>query len=319
MSKDAYVITDISAILNPENIRKGLDLAELESQLIKGGLISQPTKDPVDKFDDDLRDIAQSMGISFDDVLPNNTPQEDNISAPPQQETQYSYPVVDDYEEPPYIPPVYTVESSRDYNPPSGSELQMRTLEQQRRDQIVRVIGGSNTPGFSMEHENREDMKAAMLSEIDQLITTLKEEDVDISRVPEVSHTSDYDSVANVLRILKFKYDHIRGCGFAEEFLLFGAHTLEEVFNGERTWFGHRPDLTGWHNHVNAKLKRMRSDTGQIVNNFMRDNPISPAARVMLELVPNMVLYSRMRGQQRGEPGIDHDEMNRSTENLRNM
>ena len=261
MSKDAHVITDISAILNPENIRKGLDLTELENQLIKGGLIATPTdtKDPVDKFDDDLREIAKNIGISFDDVLigsPQSSPAGSSQSTsqtstqyPSQSATQthpsqtapsstYSYPNVDAYEEPEYVAPEYTVESTRDYYPSKGSELHTMTLEQQRRGHIGKVFGDTTAPGFSMEYENREDMKAAMLSEIDQLITTLKEEDVDISRVPEVTHTSDYDSVANVLRILKFKYDHIRGCGFAEEFLLFGAHTLEEVFNGDRRWFG---------------------------------------------------------------------------------
>jgi hypothetical protein len=83
-----------------------------------------------------------------------------------------------------------------------------------------------------------------------------------------------------------------------------GAHGLEELFDGKRMWFDkYQPDLTGWHNNVNTKLKRMRHDTGQIVSSIMHDYNISPSVRILMELVPNMILYSNQRKEQHGQPG----------------
>lgn len=202
------------------------------------------------------------------------------------------------------------------------SELAQITQEQQRRAHIDSVMGANDTSlGFSFEKEKREDMKCAMLAEIDSLMGSLAEEDIDLTRIPRVDRNSPFEEVEVVLKMLRHKNDHTRYCSFAEEFLLFGAYGLEELFDGKRTWFGrYQPDLTGWHNHVNVKLKRMRHDTGQLVSGVMQDYNIGPGARVLLELLPNMVLYSKMRKQQHHEPGLFNDEeMLQAQNNIRNL
>jgi hypothetical protein len=194
-------------------------------------------------------------------------------------------------------------------------------MEQERREHIDTVMGNTDSGGFSFEKEKREDVKCAMLAEIDSLMGSLVEEDIDLTRIPRVDRNSSYDEVEAVLKMLRHKNDHTRYCSFAEEFLLFGAYGLEELFDGKRTWFGrYQPDLTGWHNHVNIKLRRMRHDTGQLVNGVMQDYNIGPGARVLLELLPNMVLYSKMRKQQHHQPGIfNDDEMLRHQQNIRDL
>jgi hypothetical protein len=201
-----------------------------------------------------------------------------------------------------------------------SKELAYHTMEQQRRSHIDNVIGYDNG-GFSFEKEKREDEKTQMLAEIDNLIESLKEESVDLSRVPAVNSKSDFDDVVSVLKMLRYKNDQSRYCGFAEEFILFGAYGMEELFNGERVFLNqYRPDLRGWHNHVNVKLRRMRCDTGQIVSGIMQDYNISPGMRIIMELVPNMVLFSKMKSQQHDEAGLfSDDSMQVSTNNLRNM
>ena len=127
--------------------------------------------------------------------------------------------------------------------------------------------------------------------------------------------------------MLRHKNDHTRYCSFAEEFLLFGAYALEELFDGKRTFFSrYQPDLTGWHNHVNVKLKRMRHDTGQLVSAVMQDYNIGPGARVLLELIPSAVIYSKMRKQQYSQPSLtfsgnafSDEEMRRAHQNLDNL
>jgi len=362
-----HVLTNMSAILNPDNIRPGLNLDELERQMIQGGLIKEKEniREPQDRFDEEMRRITGEIGLDeVDEEEPDEEPSHSsgNYSSHPVSNygnygsydgsssapsgygsyndsyQSYSPSKSSSFQSPSNRPtqmPVYGGGSGSGYgygsrnNGGSRSELAMVTMEQQRRRQIDNVVGGDKNNGtagdFSLENENREDMKAAMLSEIDNLLTTLEDENVDVSRIPKVGPESEYSTVSNVLRTLRFKFDHVRGCSLAEEAILFGAYCLEDMFDGQRTFFGrYRPDLTGWHTHVNVKLKRMRTDTAQLVNNIMRDNPIGSGFRVLLELIPNMVLYSRMRKQQHGEPGLElsrysDDEVSRANENLRNM
>jgi hypothetical protein len=148
---------------------------------------------------------------------------------------------------------------------------------------------------FSREYEKKEDIKASMLDEIDFLMSCLGSEDVDISRIPVVSRSSSFEDVRETLSSLRYKQDRIRYCSFAEEFILFGAYGLEELFNGERSWLGRQPDLTGWHNQVTVKLRRMRHDTSTVVSAVMEDYNIGPGARILLELIPNMFLHSRRK------------------------
>jgi hypothetical protein len=198
--------------------------------------------------------------------------------------------------------------------------LASRTEEQKRRSHIDAVMG-SSSENFSFEYEKREDFKCAMLAEIDSLIASLADEDCDLSRIPQVSRSSEYAEVETVLKMLRHKSDHVRYCSFAEELILFGAYGAEELFDGKRTWFGrYKPDLSGWHNTVVVKLKRIRHDTGQLVSTVMQDYNIGPAARLVLELIPNMILYSRMRKAQHGEPGIFSDnEMAMANNRIRDI
>jgi hypothetical protein len=201
-----------------------------------------------------------------------------------------------------------------DYGQPEryrfGSDLSSRTREQERRSQIDSVVGGSYSGAISFEKEKREDTKCAMLEEIDSLMESLSGENVELGRVPQVGRTSSYEEVETVLKMLRHKNDRTRYCSFAEEFVLFGAVALEELFDGKRTWFGHyQPDLTDWHNQVNVKLRRMRHDTSTLVSGVMNDYNIGPGARILLELVPNMFLHSRNRKRQAGASSLFSDSM----------
>lgn len=206
--------------------------------------------------------------------------------------------------------------------PRYGSELQARTMEQQRRAHIDSVVGSTDkSASFSFEQEKMEDLKCAMLAEIDNLMETLTEENIDFSRIPTVNSNSEYKEVEHVLKILRHKNDHTRYCSFAEELLLFGSYALEELFDGKTVYFGrYNPDLTGWHNHLNVKIKRMKIDTSAVVSSIMSENNVGPITRILLELIPNMVLYSKMRSQQHSDPGLfSDDSMQADTQNIRNL
>jgi hypothetical protein len=80
--------------------------------------------------------------------------------------------------------------------------------------------------------------------------------------------------------------------------LMAGAYSLEYLFDGNKTYFGRRPNLNGWASVVNVKLRRMRVETSHLTNNVFSSMDMGPGTRLMMELIPSMVLYSRMRKQQ---------------------
>jgi hypothetical protein len=395
---NAYIITGIDAIINKGNTQPGFNFKELEREMISGGVITK-TKDPQDRFNDELREAASKLGITFGDVSKDKSssstgsststrpprpshssadeyhkssrPSLPNISLDstgPDESTRWNKSAEtsigdyytnhqedeqvdderrddhredhrddhrdedrpshhdddrhDDYDA---DRPTYSSMQNRfqtNDRPRFGGDLHSRTREQERRSHIDSIIGSSTiAPSFSFENEKREDIKCMMLADIDSLMSSLADSDVDLTRIPRVDRNSSFEEVESVLKMLRHKNDNARYCSFAEEFLIFGAYALEELFDGKRKWLGrYQPDLTGWHNHVNVKVSRMQHDTSKIVSEVMQDYNIGPGARILLELIPSMVLYSKMRKQQHGEPGIfSDDSMASASSNIRNL
>lgn len=204
----------------------------------------------------------------------------------------------------------------------NNGSLYTHTLEQERRSHIDSIVRPDPNLSFSLEKEKREDMKCAMMAEIDSLLSSLKMEEVDLDRIPPVNMKSSFEEIETVLKILRHKNDQTRCCTFAEEIMMFGAYALEDIFDGKRMYFGRwSPDLTGWHNHLNVKLKRCKYDTGQVVGGIMEDFNIGAGTRVAIEIIPNMFLYSKMRKQQHSQPSIaiSDEEVENASQRIRNL
>lgn len=192
-----------------------------------------------------------------------------------------------------------------------SSELERRTREQSMHDQVKNVMstmGSSDAHFISLEEANKEDEKTNMLEEVDSLRASLEEEDAKgLDKIPIVTQANSYSEVENVLRRLRLKNDRARYTGLADEFLLWGAQGMEELFDGKRKWLGKNPDLTGWSKEVHVKLRRMRHDTSTLVSGVMHDYNIGPGARILLELVPNMFMYAKRRKQNYGKSNLYAD------------
>lgn len=174
------------------------------------------------------------------------------------------------------------------------------TDEEERRSVTQGVISTmtseSSSKIFSLEKEKREHERGIKLEKIDELRKTLESERVDLTNVPIVKSTSSDEEIDYSLKILVLKNDRIRFHTVAEEVILLGAYALEEIFDGKREWLGgYKPDLVGWHTHVNSKLRRMRYDTSTLVSNIMSEYNIGSIGRILLELVPNAFMYSRKK------------------------
>jgi hypothetical protein len=343
---NVHVLKQVNALVNMDNVRSGMqtsDLQQLEKMMLTNGMISHKVKDPQDKFSEDLANAAKRMGISFGDMKnehsESSTSEEEytedggddgfsgntlGYSGYNTEESTNSHLSVNDNNR-------YDIRSnvssqgfnsrdnSRDNSQGVGTNYNgysTVTQEQHRRAHIDSVIGNSSIDGFSIEKEKQEDLKCAMLAEIDMLLCALESEDVDISRIPVVDTATDYAKVETVLKMLRHKSDHTQYCRFANEFLMFGSYAMEDLFNGERTFGKYKPDLTGWSNVVNVKLRRMRVDTGQLVSSFMQDNKIGPWARLLLELVPSAFMHSRTRSLAASDPMLSSDDTRKSIDAL---
>jgi hypothetical protein len=281
---DTYIIQGLSDIINKDNIRPDVDVGEIERKIISGVGSNKSLLPAADKFDKELNEIVRKYGISFDDAEQDAPADESSDDAhEPEPKYEKFHINFDDVE----------------VDEPENTRFTDQTREEQKRSHIKNVIGVDPLRDFSLEKEREEDDKCNMLAEIDYLLDSLKEEGIDVSRIPTVDDNNDIKSIDKVLKVLRHKVDHSRYCTFAEEFMLSAAHGLEYLFDGKNMWFGRwNPDLTGWHIHVNRKLRRMRTDTGKIVSHVMSDYDIGPFLRICLELIPSMFLFSKKKQDQ---------------------
>lgn len=328
-----HVIRGISALVNPDNIRPGIDIKALEDKMVRGGYMAPPPDTSKEKFDQQLLEAKKMLGLDSAPEparAPTQTPVHTQ-SLPPVQDSDLllaasnapsatgvgqgsstmgtigaaSYGTGTT----PSTPNTQNTLGTfwNDHNALTTPQDIYITAEQERSAKINSIVG--TTSGALFETEKREDDKYEMLSAIDTLISELTEQGCDLSRIPKVDFNSTHEQINAVLKILRHKNDHMRFCSLAEEGLVCGALVLGDVLNGERVFFGkYRPDLSGWHNHVNVKLRRMRYDTSQVVSDVMNACNLGPSARIFLELFPNMLLYSKTRHQYRNEPGLQDDQ-----------
>lgn len=198
---------------------------------------------------------------------------------------------------------------------------------EERRQNVVRNVfdefnkegeTDSNVPVFSIAKEKEEDEKQRNLEQISFLRETLMEEGEDLSRIPNVNSSNSLSEIEAVLKHLVLKNDRKRCCSFAEECILLGAHAIEWIFDGKKTYFGYKPDMVDWHKSVQTKLRRMRHDTSNVVSSIMSEYKMGSGTRIALELLPSMFLYSKMRKSQHNDT-ITEDEFNDATNKLRDI
>ena len=172
---------------------------------------------------------------------------------------------------------------------------------------------------IDLQHVHDEDEKLRLLEEIDMLVSILQENEIDISTVTLPDNSWSLEDIMKVRQRLRLKNDRNRCRTFAEEIFLAAAHGLEYVFDGEKTYFGRRPDLSGWSDTVNVKLRHMRYDTSSFVNDVMKQHSFGPASRIMLELIPSMILYSRAKKKNYGDNLYSSEQMNNAIDRLRDI
>lgn len=175
------------------------------------------------------------------------------------------------------------------------------TEEQQNQKIVDRVLNNNvnnNNFDYSIEDENREDLKLTLLEKIDNLTEELEDEGVSLSKIPKVDYNSNLEQIEYVAKLLMLKANRNRYASLGEEFILALASGLEIVCNGEREFLGIRPDLQGYSDVIKVKLRRLRNETSQVVGNVVEKYEISPITTLLIELIPSIFLHSKRRKNQ---------------------
>lgn len=212
---------------------------------------------------------------------------------PPQYAPQPGYP--------PQYPPQYAPQQP-------GSQL----------DDAIRDYGGyGNDVDIALETE--EETKNMLLDDMEELRTELDGYGVNYSTVPKVTADSPLKEIKDAHRRLRRKYDFKRCQTFGTELILAGAHGLEYLFDGQKSYGPFKPDLTDWHNNIRPKLRRMQYETSSVVSDVMHDYNIGNIARIGLELGISALLHSKSRQAQRGNAAYTQDQMSDAYESLRDF
>lgn len=264
-----------------------IDVSSLEKDIISGAeIVDEKNFDPAAAFKEEMDKIQSSINknlMSGEEVHEIDVPiGEESIST----DTGYSYPMEEKKE---------GSQRWSSFNP-TDPQLNTMTTEQKKQTHIQHVMEDIDTIEMEeIDKEREEDDKANLLEQISTLRSTLEDDGVDIKRIEEVDHESSMDQIKLIYKALRLKNDGNRYRSFAEELILAGAHGMEYLFDGEKIWFGKKPDLVGWSDTVKVKLRRMRYETTTFVKEIMQEYNISPGFRIALELIPSMFLYTRSR------------------------
>jgi len=181
---------------------------------------------------------------------------------------------------------------------PKDSQLANMTVDAKKTVHINNVLSDINVDDRDatfINEETEDDELCQILEKIDMLRTNLEHEDVDLSRIPEVNHNTTKREAKSILRILQIKNDRARYCDLFEEGMLGLAIGLENIFDGKNEVLGSKIDLTGYSDTVKVKLRRMRYETSSFIGGIMEGSNLSPGMRILLELVPSLLLYTRNR------------------------
>lgn len=178
-------------------------------------------------------------------------------------------------------------------------------------ESVMNTMRNDTQSSYGVNRERLNDIKSSKLDQIAQLKMILEEEGIDCSALSNPNIDSTLESIDETLAILKLKNDRNRYASLAEELILGIAEVIEWIFDGSRAVpiLGWKPDYTGYHNTVNAKLHRMRGETSDLIGNFVNKHKIGTTTRIVTELLPSFLLYPRQQRKQKNMPSL-YDEMN---------
>jgi hypothetical protein len=302
----AISITGLASILgkDPE-----VDYESFETSFITGQSPKRAT--PAVDYTAEFKNELDTLGKSF-----NTSNYDFDLS-------KYSLPVkaddADDDAGPSSGPSGGSDKPERESWAPRDPHLSRITEEERRQSYVNKAtadIYRSDDDADFINADDEEDELSKILEQIDQLYSILEIEGIPLGSIVKPGPHASKKEAKSVLKILQIKNDKLICCSLFEECVLAGAYALEDVFDGHREVFGRKYDLTGYSDMIKLKLRRMRYNTSTFVSGIMQAYNISPAWRILIELVPSLFLYSRDRKNKSTDTLVNNAEYNNARMDL---
>lgn len=285
-------ISGISLLLNVEKISNSVDIDDMERK-VKNMYIDAIDDEDDEEGDDAEADILEEYEQAMEEI---ESVMADDQEADEDEEEEDNRSVASTSRS-------VRSASKNSFIPDRKDAFYMqKTRDEHLQSSINRVMEHVPKMNIDMEQEIEDERKNTLLEQIEALRDDLGELGVSVDGSQYyVSYDAPLKRIEEVHRRLTFKYNKLKYNSIAEEALVAGASLLEIVFNGSHTYFGCKPDITGYSDVVKSKLKRIRVETSTAVSRFVTANNIGVMPRLMMELLPSLITQSQRRKLQAGD------------------
>jgi hypothetical protein len=277
-SNDPLNVYGLGALVNPA--RSNPNSSDVEHSFMGNDITTQVSA--ADEFRRRIANIERETQLQLGISAPrdnNVRPRDDDFEEIDHEEPQQQ-------QQPSVTPPRIPIQL--------GAEGMRYTEEAMKSDRVSSALSSlSINPDnyLSAEHEN--DEKLSLIEEINDLVSVFKEAGEDISSIRIPSIDDPIEIIRGTLHSLIIRNDRKRYGSLADDCIMLIATSVAQIFNGDREWFGFKPDLSGWPQHLRPKLRRMRHDTAQVTGSLLNNYHFGVGGRILLELVPSMITYAR--------------------------
>lgn len=223
-----------------------------------------------------------------------------------------------------YVSTSHNNQSNRQNNYPFQDPTANQMTDEQKKSQMVsnllRDISVNNDNSNELYQLTNDEEKLQLINDIENLMDALQDEKVDLKDIQVPTKNSSLGDILDVKRRLQLKLDRHHYKSFGTEFFLAGAQIAETLFDGEKEYFGRRPNLQGWSDTVNVKLRRMKYDTSSFMAGVMKDMNAGSGVRILMELGLSALIYSRVKKRQdaTNDTLYDQQEMNAALDTIMN-
>lgn len=141
-----------------------------------------------------------------------------------------------------------------------------------------------------------EEEKCLLLEKIDSMLEIIHDAGVKIKDIPTVSEENSLSDIRAVHKRVKRKYDTMNYSETGGHIILGATQAVENIFNGRRSLFGYRPDLTGFSDrYVRAKLPSLKKEAAQLVSDKIESYGFSEITNILIQLIPGAIFHATTR------------------------
>lgn len=179
------------------------------------------------------------------------------------------------------------------YDPIEPTGIDSDYIENNKK--IGQIMGRLNARDSDTLDEFEEE-KCLLLEKIDSMLEIIQDAGIKLKDIPTVSEKDSLSTIQAVHKRIKRKYDTMNYSETGGHIILGATQAVENIFNGRRSLFGYRPDLTGFSDrYVRAKLPSLKKEAAQLVADKIESCGFSEITNILIQLIPGAIFHATTR------------------------